>query len=378
MQSPSANAADVLLAGKEPRRTALASLDGSVTYQELDSAAEAVAAFLLSRGHAKNDRALLIAENSYFWVSAYLGILRAGLVCVPLPLTISTSDLSFIKDSTDAKVAFLGSGFQARNASAFTDCAVIVDSASSKSEISGATTFAAILHEERAPRLPSLTSSLDLAALMYTSGTTSRPRGVMITHGNIIANTNSIVQYLRLTQDDRAMSVLPFHYCFGASVLHSHLLVGGSLVLENRFMYPETVLKRMQEAECTGFAGVPSHFQVLLRRSNFRNMSFPRLRYVQQAGGHLAPAFVRELAAALPKTEVFLMYGQTEATARLAYLPPQFLLSKSGSIGKSIPGVTLNVLTPQGSQVLPGEEGEIVAEGQNIAAGYWKDPVESA
>lgn len=111
-----------------------------------------------------------------------------------------------------------------------------------------------------------------------------------------------------------------------------------------KIKYPETVIQRMIETRCTGFSGVPSHFQILLRNSSLRKKQFPDLRYVQQAGGNLASTFIRELKEALPNTQVFIMYGQTEATARLSSLPPEFLGSKLGSIGKGIPGVTLRVL----------------------------------
>jgi long-chain acyl-CoA synthetase len=201
---------------------------------------------------------------------------------------------------------------------------------------------------------------------------------VMVSHTNIMANTESIIQYLGLTATDRIMTVLPFHYCFGTSLLHTHLRVGASLVIDSRFMYPEAVLQRMADTECTGFAGVPSHFQILLRRSTLKKRSFPHLRYVQQAGGHLAPVFVRELRKALPRTQVFLMYGQTEATARLSYLPPEFLDCKAGSIGKGIPGVKLQILNARGERVAPGEVGEIVAVGENVTRGYWCAPEESA
>jgi long-chain acyl-CoA synthetase len=200
----------------------------------------------------------------------------------------------------------------------------------------------------------------------------------MITHSNIVANTESIISYLSLNAQDRMMAVLPFHYCYGASLLHTHLRVGGQVVVENRFMYPEIVLQRMIESKCTGFAGVPSHFQILLRNSSFKRRRFPDLKHVQQAGGHLAPALIRELKEALPDTEIYIMYGQTEATARLSYLPPAALGTKLGSIGKGVPGVKLRVLDGQGQDVQPGEVGEIVAEGPNVALGYWQEPNESA
>jgi acyl-CoA synthetase (AMP-forming)/AMP-acid ligase II len=174
------------------------------------------------------------------------------------------------------------------------------------------------------------------------------------------------------------MVVLPFYYCFGASLLHTHVRVGASLVVDLRFLYPEAVLQRMIDTECTGFAGVPSHFQILLRNSSLPRKKFPHLRYVQQAGGHLAPSFVRELREALPETRVFLMYGQTEATARLSCLPPELLESKPGSIGKGIPGVRLRVVNEALNDVRPGETGEIVATGENVTLGYWRAADETA
>jgi len=214
----------------------------------------------------------------------------------------------------------------------------------------------------------------DLAAVIFTSGSTGVPKGVMLTHENLITNTDSIIQYLQLTADDRIMVVLPFSYCFGTSLLHTHLRVGGSVVINNMFMFPGKVLDEINEKKCTGFAGVPGTYQILLRRSPIKKMKFPSLRYVQQAGGKLTNVFITELREALPTTKVFIMYGQTEATARLSYLPPELLDTKLGSIGKGIPGTTIEVLDKDGKPVKPGETGEIVASGKNIMKGYWKDP----
>jgi acyl-CoA synthetase (AMP-forming)/AMP-acid ligase II len=174
------------------------------------------------------------------------------------------------------------------------------------------------------------------------------------------------------------MVVLPFHYCFGTSLLHTHLRVGGSLVLERHFLFPNKILQRIQETQCTGFAGVPSHYQILLRQSALKRTSLPSLRYCQQAGGALAPVFIRELVESLPGVEIYVMYGQTEATARLAYLPPHLLTSKIGSIGKPIPGVEIEIRDENDVSCSPGEIGEIVARGDNITAGYWNEPAETA
>jgi acyl-CoA synthetase (AMP-forming)/AMP-acid ligase II len=216
------------------------------------------------------------------------------------------------------------------------------------------------------------------AAYMLTSGTTSKPKLVRVSHGNIIANSDSIIEYLTLDENERMMVAMPFYYCFGLSLLHTHLRVGGSLVLNNRFAYPESILDQMEETACTGFAGVPSMYHTLLRKSTFGKRPLPYLKKVQQAGGHLPPVLVQELREHLPQAEIFVMYGQTEATARLSYLPPGLLDSKLGSIGQAIPGVELRVVDGNGNDVPLGEVGEIMAWGGNITLGYLDDPEASA
>ena len=196
----------------------------------------------------------------------------------------------------------------------------------------------------------------------------------MISHKNLIANTSSIVEYLQLTPDDRMLVVLPFYYCYGLSLLHTHLRGGGSIVFNNSFIFLGGVLKSLLDYKCTGFAGVPSHFQILLRKSDsFKQTSFPDLRYVTQAGGKLAPVFIDEFREAHPTTKFIVMYGQTEATARLSWLPPEIYERRKGSMGKGIPGVELRVVNEKGEKIKPGETGEVIARGDNIMMGYFED-----
>jgi len=380
MNSCKSNVADFLLDGKEPDRIALRLPCQDHSYGELQSAVAEIAGYLLHVGGQKGDRGILISDNSFFWVAAYLGMLRAGMVGVPLPTNISPEDLDYILQITEARTAFVQAGFALRNSGHFQGVHLVTDrQAPSVPASASQTTLGEACSGGLHAKSPfPLVRQDDLAALMFTSGSTGRPRGVMVSHANIMANTESITQYLRLTENDRIMTVLPFHYCFGASLLHTHLRVGGSVVIDLRFMYPEVVLQRMLDAGCTGFAGVPSHFQILLRNSSLRKRRFPRLRYIQQAGGHLARFFISELREALPGTQIFIMYGQTEATARLSYLAPELLEKKLGSIGKGIPGVKLQVLDESGKEISPGEVGEIVAEGENITRGYWRAPEETA
>jgi long-chain acyl-CoA synthetase len=372
------NVCQYLLEGKDNSHPALLTLEGTYTYSDLHQASSAVAQHLLKGGGQKGDRALLIGENSFFWVAAYLGVLAAGMVCVPLPGKIIVEELSYLVSSTEPRFAFVESRLLPRFAAALRGISIVCDAAASIPIGAAPVSMKELPPQAASDNELAPVSPDDLAALMFTSGTTARPRGVMVAARNIIANTNSILEYLSLTSADRIMTVLPFHYCYGTSLLHTHLRVGGSMVIEPRFMYPETVLQRMLETRCSGFAGVPSHYQILLRKTNLAKTAFPHLRYVQQAGGHLAPAFVNELRAALPRTQIFLMYGQTEATARLAYLPPESIALKPGSIGRAIPGVKLTVVDQSGREVAPGQIGEIVAEGDSVTLGYWRDEEESA
>jgi acyl-CoA synthetase (AMP-forming)/AMP-acid ligase II len=196
----------------------------------------------------------------------------------------------------------------------------------------------------------------------------------MLTHDNFLSNARSIIDYLHLSESDSVMVVLPFCYSYGKSLLTTHLMSGGALVLENSFMYPNVVFDRIVEEGVTGLAGVPSTFAIMLNKSNIRNYRFTKLRYVTQAGGAMPPKHTRELSEVLPNVRIYIMYGQTEATARLTYLDPGEIQSRPGSIGKSIPGVEIELVNDRSMPAGVGEEGEIVARGQNVMAGYWNNP----
>ncbi len=408
------------------------------------------------------ERIGIFSENSPFFISAYLGVMQAGKIAVPFQTEIG-------RDCFDQTVADAGiqrmfvSGRLERKVRPWAEALGIEiireaiereiehgswesnDDSKSEKLTPGARVTPIGAHRESLEMGPSEVqtepsaeegqkASRTLAALMFTSGSTGQPKGVMVTHRNIECNTRDIISYMDLTAADRCMVVLPFHYCFGLSLLHTHLMVGGSLVLNNEFrLYPETVLREMQEKECTGFAGVPSTYQILLRKSRFRQMTFPKLRWFQQAGGKLPNPCIAEILESFPEVKYFLMYGQTEATARLSYLPPERLKDKFGSIGKGLPSTKLEVLKRDGTSVVLGstperreeqlinanqrlseppmnteehgaaasasgtpsfiphpsslpsaapsslsDVGEIVASGASISPGYWNDPVETA
>lgn len=213
----------------------------------------------------------------------------------------------------------------------------------------------------------------DLAALMPTSGSTGVPRLVRVTHDNLAANTEAIIRSQRLAADDRAMLILPISYCFGASVLHTHLYQGGAVVFDSRFMFPDKVLKATSQYECTTFAGVPTAYSMLLRRSGIRGIALPSLRRFLQAGGALPWAQVLQMRQIAPHADFYVMYGQTEATARITTLSPDRLDDKPGSVGLPLDGVRVRIATEQGLEAAAGEAGEIQVSGRSVCDGYFDD-----
>jgi acyl-CoA synthetase (AMP-forming)/AMP-acid ligase II len=170
------------------------------------------------------------------------------------------------------------------------------------------------------------------------------------------------------------MVVLPFHYIYGRSLLYTHFVSGGSIVIDNRFAYPAAVLKTMEEQEVTCFAGVPSTYSILLRKTDAARRRFSRLRLLTQAGGAMAPALQKEVVEAFKPAQLWIMYGSTEAAPRLTFLEPELLPQKWGSIGRAVPGVEVVVVDERGIPLSRGVTGEIAARGDNIMPGYWKDP----
>jgi acyl-CoA synthetase (AMP-forming)/AMP-acid ligase II len=199
----------------------------------------------------------------------------------------------------------------------------------------------------------------------------------MITHGNLTANTEAIIRSQHLGSHERAMLILPISYCFGASVFHTHLYQGGSVVFERRFMFPDEVLHAIAKYGCTTLAGVPTVYNVLLRRSNIRSIALPGLRRFLQAGGGLAPQRIREMQAVAPRVDFYVMYGQTEATSRISCLDPASLADKLGSVGRPLDNLIVRIIGEDGRDLPTGEVGELVVRGPSISGGYFNAPDES-
>ena len=353
------------------------------TYGYIESQANQLAHFLIDAGIRKGDRVAFYIENSVEYVITYYAILKIGAVTVALNTEATAMNIDYILQDCGVQNLIIGAKFYKRLEDLIHKEYLTHFMIWSAGKLKNAPDDPKIKYLPKAfksfpeSRINRKIIDLDVASIVYTSGSTGQPRGATLSHLNIVTNTRSIVDYLELTSEDRVMVVLPFYYIYGKSLLNTHFFVGGSVVVDNRFLFPNVVLKTMQEQKVTGFSGVPSTFTILLHRSNVRKMKFDSLRYVTQAGGAMAPAVQKEVAEVFAPAQLFIMYGATEASARLSYLDPKDLPRKWGSIGKGIPNVDLFIADAQGNRLPPGTQGEIVARGANIMQGYWNHPEET-
>jgi long-chain acyl-CoA synthetase len=331
-----------------------------LSYSLLSRAALNVSCFLTRKPDFRaGSRVLLLAGNSPEYLAGFYGTLLAGGVVVPLPETVEPARLEQLRADSGAIILLTNKQIAAR-----------------RNDLSDAPQERVGLAIESPvpPRvLASNPSHGKLALLLYTSGSTGRPKGVMLSHRNLLANARSILDFLPIRQQDRTLALLPFCHAFGNSVLQTHILSGATLVVDGSPTFPNTIVEAMQRHRVSSFAGVPELYSSLLSCSDLGRLRLPHLRYMTVAGGALQPDAALQVAERIAPASLFTMYGQTEATARLAYLPPDQLCKRPGSIGKAIPGVELQVQDTSGRQVAHREVGELCARGANVMLGYWND-----
>ncbi|MGW5849655.1 AMP-binding protein [Streptomyces sp. NPDC055254] len=317
-------------------RTAVIAADGAVTYRELAARVEATA----RRLGRERRLILLYGANTIDALVVYLAALAAGHPVLLVPGDHPEAVQSLIEAYDPDVVAHPEGGRW-------------------------------VLDERRA--VSAHTLHPDLALLLSTSGSTGSPKLVRLSHENLQSNAESIAQYLGIRDTDRAATTLPMHYCYGLSVIHSHLLRGAGLILTELSVADSCFWELFRTGRGTTFAGVPYTFD-LLDRVGFASMELPHLRYVTQAGGRLAPDRVKRYAALgrAAGWELFVMYGQTEATARMAYLPPALAETRPEAAGVAVPGGSFRL------QPLPDwpeeDTGELVYAGPNVMLGYARSP----
>ena len=331
------------------------------TYGALLARTVSLAGVLGRRGVRAGDRVLLYLDNSAEYIAAFFAVLRLGAVVVPVNKNLTTEVVAFIAGDAEPALVLTNGIFKKRLAG-------------------GASALPLLDLDEPEDGVPppappdgAVPDDEQPALILYTSGTTRMPKGVVLTQRNLMANTASIVSYLGLTARDSLLAVVSFCYSYGNSLLLTHTMAGGTLFIENRTAYPATILAQLSETGANGFSTVGSYLNLLLKQEALTPEHFQGLRYVTFAGESVSFDDIDRLLALAPSLKVYVMYGQTEASARLSYLDPGMLREKRGSVGKSIPGVTLRVVNEQGADAAPGEVGEIIAAGDSIMRGYWRN-----
>ena len=212
----------------------------------------------------------------------------------------------------------------------------------------------------------------DLALLLTTSGSTGSPKLVKITLKNLESNAYSIAEYLSIDKNERPITTLPMNYSFGLSIINSHLIKGATILLTSKSLMERDFWPFLKEQKATSISGVPYTFEILKKLRFFRS-DVPSLKTITQAGGKLNNELNKEVSEYCVRFDkkFFVMYGQTEATARMSYLPPEFSLAKLGSIGIAIPGGEFSIIDDSSTSIT-GDEivGELVYKGSNVSMGY--------
>ncbi len=364
-----------------PDKVALVCVGNRLTYAQLENAANHLAHRLQNLGVARGDRVAIHLPNSVEAIVGLFAVLKAGAVFVVINRATKPDKLTFILNNcrataliTDARAINQGLGVRVL-AEVNSLRGVIVCGGQGMGAPADDLRFQNFVLNPRTNPVASpcpQTIDLDLACLIYTSGTTGEPKGVMCDHSNVVFITQSIVEYLKNTDRDIVLNVLPLSFSYGLYQLMATLFTGGTLVLEDSFAFPIAVLQKMSQERVTGFAGVPTIYSIILGM-DLSVFDLSSLRYLTNAAAGLPVEHVKRLRQLLPKVELYLMHGLTEV-ARTMYLPPDQTDKRPGSSGVAMPGTELWIEDEQGRRLGPGEVGELVVRGRHVMRGYWDDP----
>ena len=340
-------------------------LDYGMFWQQVEGFSRA----LLAQGLSPGERVAIILPNRPEAAVALYATWLAGGVAVPLNAQGRERDFTaWIRHAGARHVVY-----EHGHADVETALAALSEPVETWPVAAGEALPVAVGHE--VPGDPPMDA---LACIVYTSGTTGAPKGVMLSHGNLASNVAAVIGYLGLTEQDRILTLLPCYYAYGASVLHTHLMVGACVVFAEPMLFPQQTLGALAASRATGFSGVPSTFALLCDHTDSRAFDFSALRYLTQAGGAMPPALTRRVQELLPDAALYVMYGQTEATSRLTWLPPDRLVDKLGSVGVPVDGVDIRIADDNGGILPVGSEGEVLVRGPNVMQGYWQAPEASA
>ncbi|MEC4686299.1 MAG: AMP-binding protein [Nitrospirota bacterium] len=374
-----------LSAERFPDKCALTCGDRRLTYGEIEEKCNHFAHALLAEGVKRGDRVAVCLDNSVEAVLAIFAILKVGAVLMMVNPTTRMEKLTYLLNNSRARVLVT----QAKKLAFIEGCwsqtphlrSIVVAGMDgvdmSRNLGKRFVSLSEVLGQPTRPRhpLPKMSMDFDLAALIYTSGSTGRPKGVMMTHHNMSSAAWSITTYLKNTDEDIIINVLPLSFDYGLYQVLMGFKIGGTVVLERSFTYPHSVLEKIARERVTGFPIVPTISAILLQM-DLKKYDFSSLRYITNTGAALPTDHILKMQELLPHVEIYSMYGLTECK-RVSYLPPEQIDTRPASVGKGMPGVNVYIVDEEDNRVDPGVIGELVVCGSNVMKGYWGLPEET-
>ena len=359
---------DTLLASAafSPEKEALVADGLRLSYRELRDFALGFARKFMDCGLIAGDRVALFLPNGAELAAALYGVWLAGGVAMVVNPQTRSEKLAFLLEDSGARLLVAHPLLES------TACRALLVMAGEKPGLVMAEALPATVEQ---PEIGLVAT--DLAMILYTSGSSGHPKGVMLTHQNITFTLESLIEYLRLDSSDRILNVLPLAFDYGLYQLLMAIRLGATLILEQGFGYPALIEQRIQDESITVFPGVPTLFATMLSRVATEPKAFPTVRRVTNTAAALPSSFTPGLQAMFPQALVFRMYGLTECK-RVCYLEPEELERRPESVGKAIPGTQVFLVDEEGRRVGPGGTGILHVRGPHIMAGYWKRPDLSA
>ena len=366
-----------------PEKVAVIANEVSYTYQQLLEASQRLAVSLLSNGVKRNDRVVLYMDNTWACVVSIYAVQLCGAVFVIANPQVKTKKLLYILNDSAASAFISESNLQrifrpalseATNLKAVICSGELKGSAEPSSQL---LSFKSIVSQPADLNLLENAQpiNLDLAALIYTSGSTGDPKGVMQSHQSMVFAMESISEYLRLSNEDRILCVLPLAFDYGLYQLLMTVYMGATLILERSFSYPAQIFQQMVDQQITVFPAVPTMFSMINEAHGRSPLSFPGISRITNTAAALPADFIPIMQDIFPNALIYKMYGLTECK-RASYLEPELIAKKPSSVGKPIPGTEMFLLSPEGEIVEQGTKGQGILHirGPHVMLGYWNKP----
>ena len=363
-------------AKNHPSKTAIIVKDTEYSFELLKENAEKLAQFFIEAGIKKGERIAIYIDNSWeSIVSIYAATLSGGVFLVINPQT-KADKLNYILNDCEARILVTSQSLKNQLASALKDTPDLknVVIAGVNKEIAAFPHLQIDLFDECISKrnseikFPNIIPT-DLAALIYTSGSTGFPKGVMMTHQSMVFTTWSLIEYLRLAEDDRIMLLLPLAFDYGLYQLLMSVTIGGTLIVEQSFIFTASIYKHIEKYQPTVFPGVPTIYAMMISSNKENNVSFDCIKKITNTAAHLPDDFIPDLKKIFPNALIFKMYGLTECK-RVCYLEPELIDEKPTSVGKAIPGTEVFLLSATGEPVQAGEPGILHIRGPHVMLGY--------